>query len=169
VPAQDKTRNKTRQARVWVYVGDDNPSYTVFDFTPTRSRDGPVAFLDSFNGYLQADAYSGYDILYATGKVIEVACWAHARRKFHESRETDLARAHAALAMIRLLYDVERDVKDIPANERRRLRQQRSWPRLAQIKSWLVEEHLTVLPKSPIVGSLPPRSVKVRPLPTRET
>ena len=51
----------------------------------------------------------------------DVACWAHTRRKFHESRETDPTRAHTALAMIRLLYDVEGDAKDIPANERRRL------------------------------------------------
>ncbi len=150
VPVQDRTRNKTRQGRVWVYVGDHNHPYTVFDFTPTRSRDGPVAFLDSFNGYLQADAYSGYDVLYSTGKVTEVACWAHARRKFFDSRETDPARANVVLAMIRLLYDVERDAKDLPANERRRLRQQRSWPRLEQIKSWVDEEQLVALPKSPI-------------------
>jgi transposase len=150
VPVQDKTRNKTRQGRVWVYVGDHNRPYTLFDFTPTRNRDGPVRFLGSFTGYLQADAFSGYDVLYATGKVTEVACWAHTRRKFHESRETDPARSHTALAMIRLLYDVERDAKNLPANERRRLRQERSRPRLEQINSWLDEEQLAVLPKSPI-------------------
>ena len=85
VPVQDKTRTKTRQGRAWVYVGDNDHPCTVFDFTPNRSRDGPMTFLESFTGYLQADAYSGYDALYTTGRVVEVACWAHTRRKFHES------------------------------------------------------------------------------------
>ncbi len=150
VPVQDKTRTKTRQGRAWVYVGDDDHPCTVFDFTPNRSRDGPLTFLESFTGYLQADAYSGYDALYATGRVVEVACWAHTRRKFHESLETDPQRAHAAIAMIRLLYKVEEEAGDLSSDERKALRQERSKPRLEQIKEWLEKERLAVLPKSPI-------------------
>jgi transposase len=156
VPVQDKTRTKTRQGRAWVYVGDHNHPHTVFDYTPNRSRDGPLTFLESFTGYLQADAYSGYDALYTTGRVVEVACWAHTRRKFHESRETDPARAHAAIAMIRLLYKVEEEARDLSSDERtgkpacRALRQERSKPRLEQIKEWLEKEQITALPKSPI-------------------
>ena len=150
VPVQDKTRTKTRQGRAWVYVGAHNHPHTVFDFTPNRSRDGPLTFLESFTGYLQADAYSGYDALYTTGRVVEVACWAHTRRKFHESRETDPRRAHAAIAMIRLLYKVEDEARDLSSDERKALRQERSKPRLEQIKEWLEKEQLAVLPKSPI-------------------
>jgi len=150
VPVQDENRNKTRQGRAWVYVGDHNHPHTVFDFTPNRSRDGPLTFLESFTGYLQADAYSGYDALYTTGRVVEVACWAHTRRKFHESRETDPQRAHAAIAMIRLLYKVEEEARDLPSEERKVLRQERSKPRLEQIKEWLEKERIAVLPKSPI-------------------
>jgi len=150
VPVQDKTRAKTRQGRAWVYVGDHRHAHTVFDYTPNRSRDGPLTFLESFTGYLQADAYSGYDALYTTGRVVEVACWAHTRRKFHESRETDPARAHAAMAMIRLLYRVEEEARDLSSEQRKALRQERAKPRLAQIKEWLQQEQITVLPKSPI-------------------
>jgi len=150
VPVQDKTRTKTRQGRAWVYVGDQHHPHTVFDYTPNRSRDGPLTFLESFTGYLQADAYSGYDALYTTGRVVEVACWAHTRRKFHESRETDPARAHAAMAMIRLLYQVEEEARDLSSQERKALRQERSKPRLEQIKEWLEKEQITALPKSPI-------------------
>jgi transposase len=54
-----------KTGRVWVYLGDAAHPYTVFDATPNRSRDGPVAFLQGFTGYLQADAFGGYDGLYA--------------------------------------------------------------------------------------------------------
>jgi transposase len=154
VPVQDENRNKTRQGRAWVYVGDPNHPHTVFDFTPNRSRDGPLTFLESFTGYLQADAYSGYDALYATGRVVEVACWAHTRRKFHESLETDPQRASAAIAMIRLLYKVEGEARDLSSDDRKALRQERSKPRLEQIKEWLEKEQVAVLPKSPIGAAI---------------
>jgi len=76
---------KTRTARFWVYLGDAENPFTLFDYTPTRSRTGPQEFLKGFKGYLQADAYAGYDRLYAGQNVIEVACWAHTRRKFFEA------------------------------------------------------------------------------------
>jgi len=61
------------------YIGDRKD--VVFDFTPTRSREGPVDFLDKYHGYLQADAYNGYDAVFEDQTIIEVGCWAHARRK----------------------------------------------------------------------------------------
>ena len=86
--------------RIWTYVGDDEHPYTVYDYTPNRSRDGPHAFLKEFSGFLQADAYSGYDELYEDPErdVTEVACWAHARRKFYEAQSSDLMRSMVMLA-----------------------------------------------------------------------
>jgi len=78
VPVLDPELPRTRTGRIWTYVGDPEHPYTVYDYTPTRSRDGPEAFLGKFRGFLQADAYAGYDQLYqdpARG-VVEVACWA---------------------------------------------------------------------------------------------
>ena len=79
VPVLDPELPRTRTGRIWTYVGDEEHPYTVYDYTPTRSRDGPDAFLKTFTGYLQADAYSGYDQIYADPEreVVEVACWAH--------------------------------------------------------------------------------------------
>ena len=78
VPVLDKSRTRTRRGYLWVYVGEgDN---VVFDYTPTRSRDGPLAFLGDYAGYVQADAYSGYDEYFRTSGATEVGCWAHARR-----------------------------------------------------------------------------------------
>lgn len=154
VPVQDRDRNKTRLGRVWVYMGDKNHPFTVFDYTASRSRDGPVAFLNGFKGHLQADAFSGYDVIYAGGRVIEVACWAHARRKFVEAEKTDPQRAYSAVAMIRLLYDVENEARDLDAEARCALRQEKSLPRLGQIKTWSEKQKPEVLPKSPIGAAI---------------
>ena len=150
VPVQDPGNHKTKTGRLWVYLGDHDHAYTVFDYTPSRSRDGPAAWLKDYHGYLQADAFGGYDGIYATGNVVEVACWAHTRRKFHEARISDPPRAHHALAMIRLLYDVERDAKELDAGQRLALRQQRSRPLLDQLRDWMLHERDAVLPKSPM-------------------
>lgn len=168
LPVQDKTRDTTRRGHLWVYLGDREHPYTVFDFTPNHSRDGPQQFLAKFAGFLQADAFTGYDGIYlgSKGKIIEVACNAHARRKFFDARSTDAERAHAALAFYRQLYAVEREIKE--ELERRHgasdkslspadadaftlaERQEKAVPVLAQFRAWLDEQRPRVLPKSPI-------------------
>ena len=109
VPVLDPALPKTRTARFWVYCGDWRNPYTVYDYTTSRKRDGPASFLEEFEGYLQADAFAGYDGIYAGGKVHQVLCWAHARRKFFEARTVQPEPAHRALAQIGRLYAVERE------------------------------------------------------------
>jgi transposase len=168
VKVQDRSRTQTRTGRFWVYLGDDGHSYTVFTYTPSRSRDGPMAFLRGWGKdeqvYLQADAFGGYDGIYAGdagGHVTEVACWAHARRKFYDARSSDPGASTQALAYIRLLYDVENQAKKAAeksaadlTSERSRLRQELSVPRLAAFRAWLESQQAErggpVLPKSPM-------------------
>lgn len=153
VSVLDPELPRTRTGRIWTYVGDDEHPYTVYDYTPTRKRDGPEAFLEDFRGYLQADAYAGYDALYTEpGRgVTEVACWAHTRRKFYEAQSSDLTRTTVLLAYIRLLYDVERDAREqnLDSQGRLELRQARSLPILEDIEAYLKREQAHVLPKSP--------------------
>lgn len=153
VPVLDPDLPRTRTGRIWTYVGDDQHPYTVYDYTPTRSRDGPEEFLKAFRGYLQADAYSGYDHFYEEPErgIEEVACWAHVRRKHWEAQSSDLMRSTVMLAYIRLLYDVEREARDrrLVGEVRRALRQQKSKPILDDIHSYLEREQPQVLPKSP--------------------
>jgi transposase len=144
---------KTRTARFWVYLGDDAHPFTVFDYTPNRSRDGPQTFLRGYKGYLQADAYTGYDRLYAGREIIEVACWAHTRRKFFEARDTD-ARADEMLALIGELYAVEKFARPLNAAGRQQLREAQARPVLARIKVWLKARVLDTLPKSPLGQAL---------------
>jgi hypothetical protein len=109
-------------------------------------------------GYLQADASAGDDALYrdpARG-VTEVACWAHSRRRFFAARDADPMRAMVLLAYLRLLYEVEREARDLAldAAGRRALRQERSVPILTDIEAYLKREQPHVLPKSPIGGAI---------------
>ena len=143
-----------RQGRLWTYIGDAHHPYIVYDYTPTRSRQGPLEWLGPWKGFLQADAYAGYDKLYARGDVIEVACWAHARRKFFDAQESDPARALWMLEMIRRLYAVEAEAKDRPPQDRLDLRRSRSTPILEQIRLWLIEQQTQVLPRSPTATAI---------------
>ena len=150
VPVLDRDRTETREGRLWVYVGDGHPADIVYDYTADRTRAGPLAFLAAFRGYLQADAYAGYDALYATGRVVEVACWAHARRYFFDAKASDPARALPALGFIQQLYAVEREVKGANAETRRALRAEQALPVPARFRQWLDAQADVVLPKSPM-------------------
>ena len=150
VPVLDRERPDTRDGRLWVYVSDGHPATIVYDYTADRSRAGPRAFLGDFRGYLQADAYAGYDALYATGHVVEVGCWAHARRYFFDAKASDPARALPALGFIQQLYAVEREVKGADAATRRARRTEQALPVLARFRRWLDDQADRLLPKSPI-------------------
>lgn len=154
VPVLDKDREKTKTGRLWVYVGDARHEHIVFDYTPDRSRDGPLRFLAGYQGYLQADAYAGYDAVYAGQEVVEVACWAHARRKFFDAIKSDAVRSRVALAYIRELYAIEKRAHDWGSAERRALRLVEAKPILASFQAWLEGEAPRVLPKSPMGEAL---------------
>lgn len=154
LPVQQKGRGKTKTGRLWVYLGDARNPYTIYEYTPTRQRDGPMNWLKGFEGYLQADAFGGYDGIYATGDVVEVACWAHTRRKFYDARLSDPARAHQALGMIRQLYDVEEQAKGLDAAARKTRRQRDAVPVLDALHAWLANQQGTVLPKAPIAQAI---------------
>lgn len=161
VNVQEPKAGKTRTGRFWVYLGDNRHPQVVFDYTPNRRRDGPMNFLDGWGKddlrYLQADAFGGYDGIYAGqagGNVTEVACWAHARRKFHEARKSDHRNSAQALAYIRMLYQAEREAAELPAAQRAQMRQERSAPILVEFRRWLRSVQAVrggpVLPKSPM-------------------
>lgn len=148
----DPLFDAAQTARFWAYIGDEAHPYSVFDFTDSRRRDGPQRFLRGFRGYLQADAYGGYDGIYleSKGAIVEVACWAHARRYWHEAQSTDPTRAHEALGYITRLYQIERECENASAADRLAARKKHARPILAAMKSWLDEHSRRALPKSPI-------------------
>ncbi len=150
VPIQSPGQKQCRKGRIWCYLGDGENPYTVYDYTPNWSRAGPAKWLEGYAGYLQADAYGGYDGIFHEGEVTEVACWAHARRKFYDAQDSDERRSLEMLALVVKLYAIEREAREADDAARLALRQERSVPVLAQIKSWLDTEQELVLPRSPI-------------------
>jgi transposase len=140
-----------RVGRIWPYCGDKDHPVILYDYTASRERAGPEQFLEGYRGHLQADAYGGYDAFFkdpARG-LIEVGCWAHARRYFHKGLDSDQARMGPALLLIAQLYQVEKQARSLPAEDRLRLRQLESQPILDKLQGYLKEIEAEVLPKSP--------------------
>jgi transposase len=154
VPIQSPGAKQCRKGRIWCYLGDEQHPYTVYDYTPSRSRDGPARWLAGYEGYLQADAYGGYDGVFHTQNVTEVACWAHARRKFYDAQDSDAERSAQMLALVGQLYQIERESKELTCALRLAVRQERSVPVLARIQAWLDREQGVVLPRSPMATAI---------------
>jgi transposase len=150
VPIQSPGQKQCRKGRIWCYLGDAANPYIVYEYRHSRSRDGPSKWLAGFIGYLQADAYGGYDGIYHAQGVTEVACWAHARRKFYDAQDSDEKRSMQMLALVGELYAAESEAKEADDDVRLAIRQQRSVPMLARIKAWLDAEGEAVLPRSPM-------------------
>jgi transposase len=146
----------SRQGRFWTYVGDDEHPYSVFDFTMSRGRDGPQSFLRDFRGYLHADAYAGYDgvFLGAGSEIVEVACWAHARRKFFDARTSSPREAHQVLDWIGQLYDIEDRARPLTVAARRELRAAEAVPVLHRLDVYLVQLASHALPKSALAKAV---------------
>ena len=144
VPVLAPGTGKTRTGRLWVYVRDDRPASSetppaaLYRYTPDRKGERPAEHLKGFSGALQADGYAGFDRLYAGGRIAEVACWAHVRRKFHDVHAANASPvAREALERIGALYAVEADVRGQPPDERRRVRQARAGPLIDDLQTWL--------------------------------
>lgn len=145
---------KTHTGRLWVYVGqaDNAPPCTIYQYSKTRSQSVPAKFLENYRGYLQADAYPGYDKLYQSGNIIEVACAAHARRKFMDVAKLveEPTLANQAIDMFSELYVIEKQAKSMLNHQRYFYRRHFAKPILKKLHRWLKEQNKTAPPKSPL-------------------
>ena len=146
VVLQDHNEKKRRQGWLWVYRS--MPGETVFDYRPTRARDGPREFLADFEGTLQRDGYQGYGGL--SPGILQVGCWAHARRKFNEAKDSSPAEAGAALRRIAKLYAIEKSAKELSSTERQQLRAANATPVLEALMAKLDAWQQDALPRSPL-------------------
>lgn len=143
-------KGKTHRGYMWTY--QDDAANAVFHYTRTRAGTGPASMLEGYQGYVQADAYSGYHALFEGGQATEVGCWAHARRRFFDALLTEPKLAAEMLALIGELYRVEHaaTATGLGPEARKGLRNDHSRPVIERISSWLEARSRDVLPKSPL-------------------
>ncbi len=142
---------KTKTGRLWTYVRDERAAgektapAVWFAYSEDRKGEHPRQHLKNFQGALQADAYSGFHHLYEHGDIYEVACMAHARRKFYEIHAAHPSPTTTeALHRIGALYAIEEEIRGQPVAKRREVRQSRARPLLDGFGVWL-EKSLRLL------------------------
>jgi transposase len=148
------SKGKTTNARMWVYVGDEDHPYNVFDFTLNRGRDGPQQFLKDYRETLLADAYGGYNGVVCGNGIRRAGCWSHGRRKFVDSEKAAPDIAREAVELVRALYAVERQAAELSAAGRLELRQRSSATVLAQLREKLLSWKEQLLPKHPMAEAV---------------
>lgn len=138
------------RGHLWALLGDQR--WAFFSFSRNWEGKWPFALLSARRGWMQADAYAGFDAIYRLGKAVEVGCWAHARRGFFECVEAGDARAAVALDFIQRLYAVEAEAtaEGLAHDQRCQRRQECSRPLLDSLRAWLIQQHGQAPPKSPL-------------------
>lgn len=150
VDVLDPGREKTKTDIVWIYVfdgrgyRDPTPGAIAYYYSPDRKGAHPADHLANFSGVMHADGYGGYKKLYGN-QIIEAACMAHVRRKFHDVIKLKPSPiAEEALARIGALYDIEDRIRGMLPDKRRTLRQQHAKPVLAELKVWIEDTQQTL-------------------------
>jgi len=157
-------KGKTRTGRLWTYVRDDkpfggaDPPAAVFFYSRDRTAEHPERHLANFAGVLQADAYAGFNRLYAPDRspraIIEAPCWSHARRKFFvladiaaNARNKALGKTAAiaplaleAVKRIDAIFDAEREINGFAADKRLAVRHERVAPLIKDLEAWMRSE-----------------------------
>jgi transposase len=169
-------KGKTIKGHIWTYVRDDRPfggrapPAALYYASRDRRHEHPARHLHGFNGILQADAYSGYNELYnpsrTQGPITAALCWAHARRQFFEladiaanARRGNKAAAISPIALeavkrIDALFDIERGINGQSAEQRLRVRKERSAPLVAALETWLREQRSRLSSASSVAGPI---------------
>jgi transposase len=153
-------KGKAKTGRMWVYVRDDRasgdaaPPAVWFQYSADRKGEHPRRHLRDFQGILQADAFGGYDRLFQDGRIVEAACWSHARRKFYDIHEQQhkLAGtlAHEALQRIAAIFAIEADIQGQSPEQRAQQRRRRTRPILDELQGWMTSTLAQVSAKSPM-------------------
>lgn len=146
-------KGSAHQGYLWAYR-DVSENLVLFEYQRGRNKEGPAKMLKDFKGFLQTDGYAAYDQFYHREGVQMLHCMAHARRYFKEAEDNDKQRSVYAMQVFHDVYEIERQIKDLPADERGRLRQEATLPKLKAFHAWMTEQYRAVTPKSPIGKAL---------------
>jgi transposase len=160
IPVLAPGNGKTKTGRLWTYVRDERPAgepaapAVWFAYSADRKGEHPRQHLKTFKGALQADAYAGFHHMYGED-IYEAACWAHARRKFHEIHLIHASPTTTeALNRIGALYGIEDEIRGKPADLRRTIRQSRARPLLDDLRKWLEKTLRSLSAKSETAAAI---------------
>ncbi|MDA0340513.1 MAG: IS66 family transposase [Proteobacteria bacterium] len=161
VKLQAPGTGKTKTARLWAYGRDERPwsgqapPAAWYRFSIDRKGERPAEHLKSFTGWMHADGYAGFEELYRSGGIREVACMAHVRRKFVDVQQSQgSAIAEEAIRRIAQLYAIETEARGQPPDERMRIRQAKAQPVLDDLAVWLVEQQTRISGKTPLATAI---------------
>lgn len=152
---------KTKTARLWAYVRDERPwagdaaQAAFYRFTPDRKARWPAEHLSRFKGFMHADGYAGFEGVCRDGRITEVACMAHIRRKFFDVHASQgSAIAAEALERIAQLYAIEEAVRGQPPDTRAAKRQAEAAPILEDLRRWLEAQLAKISGKTPLAAAI---------------
>ena len=146
----DKNKSgKTHRGYHWVYHSPLE-QVVLFDYRPSRSREGPTQLLNNFKGYLQTDGYSVYESFGQNKQITLLGCMAHARRGFEKALDYDKDKAGYAMTLFQKLYVIERYAREenLDHKQRHELRLEKALPVCNQLGKWIASEYKNILPKS---------------------
>ena len=138
---------KCRKAHFFVVIAPEK--HVLFGFTPKHDSAAVKELIKDFKGHLVLDAHTVYDFLFAKGEVLECGCWAHARRYWFKTLDSDAPRARHALSLIGKLFELERQHSTAPPNEKLRHRVEFAKPIVDAFFAWCEEEALKVIEETP--------------------
>lgn len=151
---------RTKTGQIWAYARDDrpwagsDPPMVAYIYAADRKGERAEAHLKDFAGILQVDGYGGYAALARRRNDVSLAfCWAHVRRKFYELADKSPV-ATEILRRIASLYAIEDDVRGLPADERRAMRNERSRPIVDDLRSYLEERKRLLSAKSKLAEAI---------------
>lgn len=150
-PVIVRNGNKAGRKRSYIWIYRSAEGNCLFQLCPGRGSEWPVAMLGNYRGFVQSDAYAGYEILFRHGDDrVPLGCWSHMRRKFEDAASTEPELFPEIDAMLSLVFKLEADAKGHSAEARQQWRDQLVRPLLDQIKDWLDAKSMAVLPQSPM-------------------
>lgn len=146
----EKGKKSTSQSYMWVRHRPGEVPIVLYDYDPSRKSCVPERLLEGFRGYLQVDGYVGYEKVCSSLEIRRVGCWDHARRKFNDALKTSSGKGigKKAIDRIKTLYKVEKEIRHLSHDDKKRVREEKSLPKLKEFKQWLDSEREKVMPKS---------------------
>jgi len=162
-PVLDPGRGRVKQGYLWAVARDDrpwggkDPPAIAYAYAPGRGAVHALKLLDHYRGVVQCDGYAAYKNVAANspdGRIVLAFCWSHLRRKFFDQAKGAAPIAREALERIAALYAIEKTIRGMSSDERRRVRQEKSKPLVASFRLWLEQQQARVSGKSTIAEAL---------------